>query len=95
MTPEVRAYLVRGRVQGVGFRWWTARAARRLSLAGTVRNRDDGTVEIVASGPPDRLEAFERQVRSGPPGSSVTALEPLEPLDPPADPPTGDFVIVG
>lgn len=91
MAAEVRAYRVSGRVQGVGFRWWAARAARRLSLAGSVRNREDGTVEVIAFGPVEQLEAFEGQLRSGPPGSRVGTLDPLEP---PATAPSGDFQIL-
>lgn len=91
MTAEVRAYRVSGRVQGVGFRWWTARTARRLSLAGSVRNREDGTVEVVAAGTIDQLEEFERQLRSGPPGAEVSAVDPG---DRPAEPPAGDFRIL-
>ena len=53
-----RGFRVCGRVQGVGFRWWTRRRASDLGLRGTVRNRPDGSVEIHAAGEPDMLEAF-------------------------------------
>jgi acylphosphatase len=46
---------VRGRVQGVGFRWWTRARALELGLAGSARNTDDGRVEVVAEGTPDAL----------------------------------------
>jgi len=73
-------YLVSGRVQGVGFRWWTREQARRLNIAGTVRNRRDGSVEINAVGNPSELEHFERVLAAGPQGSEVTSVEGT-PLD--------------
>jgi acylphosphatase len=72
-------YRVLGRVQGVGFRWWTARQARALGLAGTVRNRPDGAVEVEAAGPAGALERLHRALQEGPPGARVVALESLEP----------------
>ena len=84
------AYRVRGRVQGVGFRWWTQRAAKRLGLAGTVRNEADGSVVVEAWGPPGRLTELERLLGSGPPGARVDALEKMPP---PASGPPGDFSI--
>jgi acylphosphatase len=91
VTEEVRAWRVSGRVQGVGFRWWTARTARRLSLSGSVRNRDDASVEVVARGAPERLHELERALRSGPLGAKVAAVEVLPA---PADMPAGDFRIL-
>ncbi|MEP7191298.1 MAG: acylphosphatase [Actinomycetota bacterium] len=49
---------VRGRVQGVGFRWWTRARALELGLIGFARNMDDGRVEICAQGPPEAIEAL-------------------------------------
>jgi acylphosphatase len=67
---------VRGRVQGVGFRYFVTDQARALGLAGWVRNRDDGcTVEAVAEGPEDRLRDFEARLREGPRFARVEALE--------------------
>ncbi len=63
--------LLIGRVQGVGFRWWTVRTARSLGLHGTVRNRADGTVEVHASGPSGAIERFRRQLLKGPTGARV------------------------
>ena len=63
--------VVRGRVQGVGFRWWTRRLARELGLTGSVRNLADGSVEILAHGPRPPLDAFIEAVGSGPPGAHV------------------------
>ena len=66
-----RRFVVAGRVQGVGFRYYTRDAARREGLAGSVRNLDDGGVEILVEGEAEALERFERAVRQGPPGARV------------------------
>lgn len=71
MSERVRLE-VTGRVQGVGFRWFTREKARRWGLAGWVRNRPDGSVEILAEGGREALEGFIEMIQSGPPGSSVT-----------------------
>jgi acylphosphatase len=63
-----------GKVQGVGFRWFTRKAARELGLAGRVRNLPDGRVEAEVAGEPERLDAFRARLREGPPGSRVTEL---------------------
>ncbi len=70
-----RRYLVRGVVQGVGFRYFTARAARDAGLAGYVRNLADGRVEIVAEGHAGAVESLERAIRSGPPLARVDGVE--------------------
>jgi len=70
-----RYYVVRGRVQGVGFRFHTERAALAEGLAGFVRNRPDGAVEIDAEGEADAIERFEWQIRQGPPGARVDAVD--------------------
>ena len=67
--------LVRGRVQGVGFRWFVREAARDLGLAGWVRNRPDGTVEVAAAGEPQMLERLREMLRAGPKGASVSAVD--------------------
>jgi acylphosphatase len=69
---------VRGRVQGVGFRAFVARGARRLALAGWARNCDDGAVEIVAAGPRDALDALVEMARRGPPLARVDDLRQEE-----------------
>jgi acylphosphatase len=71
-------FTVHGRVQGVGFRWWTHREAVRLGVVGTVRNRSDGTVEAEAFGSPDELDRLEQSLRRGPPMSEVERLERTE-----------------
>jgi acylphosphatase len=67
-------FRVRGRVQGVGFRYWTRNIARELQLRGYVRNCPDGSVEILASGSDDRLDRLRSALRSGPPGAQVAEL---------------------
>lgn len=66
--------LVRGEVQGVGFRHFTRRVAGGLGLGGWVRNNWDGSVEFEAEGPSDRIAQFLEQVRQGPRSAVVTEL---------------------
>ena len=66
-----RRFVLSGRVQGVGFRYFTLDAARRENLRGYVTNRDDGSVEAVAEGEAESLERFERALRRGPSRSRV------------------------
>jgi len=70
-TTSVHA-LVTGRVQGVGFRAFTAATARRLGLTGWVRNLPDGSVEALAEGARRDLDEFVTALRSGPPAARVT-----------------------
>jgi acylphosphatase len=58
--------VVRGDVQGVGFRYFVQRRAHQLGLNGWVRNNDDGTVELVAEGARDQLEKLKQAVEEGP-----------------------------
>ena len=71
-------FVAHGRVQGVGFRWWTHREAGRLGICGTVRNLPDGTVEAEAFGSRDQLDRLEHALRRGPPMSEVERLERTE-----------------
>jgi acylphosphatase len=64
-----------GRVQGVGFRWFTEAAASREGIHGWVRNRPDGAVEALAEGEADAVERFERAIRHGPPSARVDHVE--------------------
>ncbi len=73
MTRCVRI-AVRGRVQGVGFRYATRARAEQLGLAGWVRNRPDGSVEIFAEGPNQGVEALVAWSRHGPGAASVTEV---------------------
>jgi len=85
-----QAFRVTGRVQGVGFRWWTRGTARELGLQGSVRNRADGSVEVHASGSEEAMNRFERMLREGPTGSRVDAVVRIQARH---DLPAGDFVI--
>lgn len=67
--------IVRGDVQGVGFRYFVQRKAQQLGLHGWVRNNDDGTVELVAEGSRKELEALSRAVREGPRLARVDRVE--------------------
>jgi len=69
--PTAHHWVVEGRVQGVGFRWFVLRSAERLGVAGWVRNREDGAVEVVGSAAPGVLDALEEALRRGPPGAFV------------------------
>jgi acylphosphatase len=71
---EARRYLVAGRVQGVGFRWFVASTGRRLDIKGFARNLPDGSVEVVAAGSPSALDRLERELHVGPPSSRVTEV---------------------
>jgi len=73
--------LVRGRVQGVGFRWFVREAGRELGLAGWVRNRPDGTVEVAAEGSAAMLARLREELRTGPPGAVVASIDELESVD--------------
>ena len=68
---------VRGRVQGVGFRWYVVEKARQLRLAGWVRNKPDGNVEVAAAGEADALARLEKAVSAGPPGAKVEEVRRL------------------
>ena len=67
--------VVRGRVQGVGFRWFVREEARRLNVAGWVRNRADGCVEVAAEGTNDSIDALRRALEEGPPGATVASVD--------------------
>jgi acylphosphatase len=70
--------VVRGRVQGVGFRWFVREQARRLDVAGWVRNRSDGCVEVAAEGTNDSIEALRQALREGPPGATVASVDDVD-----------------
>ncbi|MGB3865552.1 MAG: acylphosphatase [Xanthobacteraceae bacterium] len=75
MSAFVRHVVIRGRVQGVGYRAWVADEARERSLTGWVRNRRDGTVEAVFSGPEDAVAAMLAACRQGPSMARVDAVD--------------------
>lgn len=70
-----RRLTVSGRVQGVWYRGWTVEAATGLGLAGWVRNRRDGSVEILAEGPEEAIAALAERCRRGPPAARVERVE--------------------
>ncbi|MBN1966089.1 MAG: acylphosphatase [Anaerolineae bacterium] len=75
--PEIKQLhvIVHGRVQGVNFRYYTVQTANRLNLTGWVRNRVDGTVEVVAEGARTELRQLEAFLRRGSPSALVTHVE--------------------
>ena len=74
----IRHVIVRGRVQGVGFRMWTEDEVLRRSLEGWVRNRRDGAVEAVFSGPGDAVAEMIEACRSGPRSAVVDVVDVLD-----------------
>ena len=86
MSGERLTARVSGRVQGVGFRWWVQCHAQELGLTGWVMNAaDERSVELVAEGSTEALDALERFVRAGPRGAIV------ESVDARRGPPSGEF----
>jgi acylphosphatase len=81
---HARSFLVRGRVQGVGFRWFVEREAHILQVTGWVRNNHDGTVEVLAMGTADQLGALRSRLQQGPRAARVDSVAEL-----PADPVAG------
>lgn len=77
--PARRAFRVAGRVQGVGFRWWTRRTASALGLGGWVRNEVDGSVVVHVVGSDDSIERLSRLLRDGPSGARVDRLDEIAP----------------
>ncbi len=76
---ELRGYRVSGRVQGVGFRWWTQDTAVALGVSGSVWNRRDGTVEVCAVGSTAALDGLEEALAEGPPAARVDAVVRVDP----------------
>ena len=72
-----RKFLIRGLVQGVGFRYFAQRAAARHQVRGYVRNLEDGRVEAFAEGSERAVEAFKHDLTAGPTYSSVEDLEEI------------------
>src|SRR5271167_1908208 len=75
---QARRFIVRGRVQGVGFRWFVEREAHILGIAGWVRNNHDGSVEVLAQGTRDQLSGLHSRLREGPRAARVDAVEESE-----------------
>ncbi|MDB5436475.1 MAG: acylphosphatase [Phenylobacterium sp.] len=74
MARSAARLFVEGGVQGVGYRWWAVETARRLGLDGWVRNRADGSVEILAMGETAAIDQLLQACGGGPPGASVRAV---------------------
>jgi len=77
-AEQARLFWVRGRVQGVGFRFFVQRAATALGLTGYVKNLDDGRVEVYAVGSPEKLSELAGVLWKGPPYAEVRAVEEQE-----------------
>jgi acylphosphatase len=77
-TIEARRFLVRGRVQGVGFRWFVESEARTLGISGWVRNNADSSVEVLAMGSRDQLAGLRSRLRAGPRAARVDDVEEFE-----------------
>ena len=75
---SARRYLVSGRVQGVGFRWFAQREANGLGVAGYVKNLRDGRVEVFAIAEPGRLAALRAQLEQGPGTAHVERVKEEE-----------------
>jgi acylphosphatase len=90
----VRHYQVRGRVQGVGFRWFVHREAAEIGLRGWVKNTQEGHVELVAAGDPDQIAELEQALQQGSRGSRVDAVIKHDLTDDEADG-LGPFQIEG
>jgi acylphosphatase len=75
---EARRFLVRGRVQGVGFRWFVEREAHILGIAGWVRNNPDSTVEVLAMGTREQLSGLRARLQQGPRAARVDNVEESE-----------------
>jgi acylphosphatase len=73
-----RIVVIRGRVQGVGYRAWTEITAIERGIEGWVRNRRDGSVEALFIGPEDEVAAMIEDCRSGPPGAHVDLVDHRE-----------------
>lgn len=73
-----RRYFVSGRVQGVGFRWFSQKSATSLRISGYARNLSDGRVEVYAMGTPEQLNEFAGLLWKGPDRSDVRTVEEQE-----------------
>ena len=93
MTTEPKALMVhiRGRVQGVGFRYWTQSEAKKLGLSGWVRNGSDGSVTARIAGPEQAVSTMLQRFKEGPQAASVSSVT-SEAVD--GDPPADGFNIV-
>ena len=84
---------VTGEVQGVGFRWFTRETARRLGLAGWVRNNTDGSVEILVEGSESAMDRLVSEVSRGPAGAAVSRVQRT--VEPAGESLPAPFIIMG
>ncbi|MES0488560.1 MAG: acylphosphatase [Leptospirales bacterium] len=89
---EARHYIIMGKVQGVGYRFFVQNIARELALVGWVQNMPDGNVECAVMGNDQELEIFEKKIRKGPPLSRVVNMQ-RDKLSPYEMDPSEDFEI--
>lgn len=75
MQDVDRSFVIRGRVQGVGFRWWTRQTAAALGVVGAVENLPDGTVRVLARADSETMARFADKLRRGPPLARVERVE--------------------
>jgi acylphosphatase len=78
IATQTRRFVVRGRVQGVGFRWFVEREAQTLGIAGWVRNKPDGSVEVLAMGTHEQLSGLRARLQEGPRAARVDGVEESE-----------------
>jgi acylphosphatase len=77
-SMHARRFFVRGRVQGVGFRWFVEREAHMLGIAGWVRNNADGAVEVFAQGTSEQLASLRSRLQQGPRAARVDNVDESE-----------------
>lgn len=75
---QARRFIIKGLVQGVGYRWWAQNWASQIGVSGWVRNCDDGSVEVYACGSREQLDEFSMRLRQGPRFSDVRHVEEQE-----------------
>jgi acylphosphatase len=78
IDSQARRFIVRGRVQGVGFRWFVEREAHMLGISGWVRNNPDGSVEVLAMGTRDQLAGLRSRLQRGPRAARVDNVEEMD-----------------